>query len=110
MRALTADTFRAEEKMSFFVWTVIVGVIGWGATLAMKSGTSNHHVLHLAIGIAGALLGGLLMTAPERITIVQTNDINGLSLLVSFFIAMALSMIANLWHRVHLQDEAEMDR
>jgi uncharacterized membrane protein YeaQ/YmgE (transglycosylase-associated protein family) len=104
----TAPTF-AEEKMSFFIWTVVVGVIGWGASLAMKSDVSHHHVLHVSIGVSGALLGGFLMATPARVIMGQSDNISILSLLVSFFIALALSMIANLWDRVNAQDDAEMD-
>jgi uncharacterized membrane protein YeaQ/YmgE (transglycosylase-associated protein family) len=95
--------------MSFFIWTVVVGVIGWSVSLAMKSDASNHHVWHMSIGISGALLGGVLMATPIRISMVQADNVSVLSLLVSFFIALALSMIANLWHRVNAQDDVEMD-
>lgn len=95
--------------MSFFIWTMLVGVIGWVASLAMKSDESNHHLLHVSIGVSGALLGGWLMATPTRVSVVQTDETSVLSLLVSFFIALALSMIANLWDRVSAQDDVEMD-
>lgn len=95
--------------MSFFIWTVVVGVIGWGASLAMKGDGSNHHVSHLIIGISGALLGGFLMATPVRVSMTQADNVSVLPLLVSFCIALALSMIANLWHRVNAQDAVEMD-
>jgi uncharacterized membrane protein YeaQ/YmgE (transglycosylase-associated protein family) len=95
--------------MSFLIWTVLVGVIGWVASLVMKSDASNRHFLHASIGVSGALLGGFLMATPERANVVQPDDINILSLLASFFIALALSMIANLWDRVSTEDDAELD-
>jgi uncharacterized membrane protein YeaQ/YmgE (transglycosylase-associated protein family) len=95
--------------MSFFIWTVLVGIIGWSASFAMRSDASNHPVLHVSIGVSGALLGGLLMSTPIRIDPGQTENFSILSLLVSFFMALALSMIANLWDRVNAQDDAEMD-
>ncbi|OGB23183.1 MAG: hypothetical protein A3I66_09310 [Burkholderiales bacterium RIFCSPLOWO2_02_FULL_57_36] len=95
--------------MSFFIWTVVVGIIGWVASFAMKSEVSNHHVLHVSIGVSGALLGGWLMATPARAHFGQTDETSVLSLLASFFIALALSMIANLWDRVNVQDDVEMD-
>ena len=96
--------------MSFYIWTVLVGIVGWGASLAMRSEESNRHVLHVLIGVSGALLGGWLMATPVRGNVVaQTAEVSVLSLLVSFFIALALSMIANLWERVSAQEDAELD-
>lgn len=95
--------------MSFFIWTVLVGIVGWGASLTMRSEESHRHVLHVLIGVSGALAGGWLMAIPAQGSAVQTADISILSLLVSFFIALALSMIANLWDRVSAQDDAETD-
>lgn len=95
--------------MSYFIWTVLVGIIGWGASLVMRSDNSNHHVLHVSIGVTGAVLGGWLMAMPVRTIASQAEGIDILSLLVSFFIALALSMMANLWDRVNALDDAEMD-
>ena len=95
--------------MSFFIWTVLVGIIGWGASLAMRSEASHRHGLHVSISVSGALLGGWLMAVPAYINMEHANEVGVLSLLVSFFIAWALSMIANLWERVSVQDDAEMD-
>lgn len=95
--------------MSFFIWTILVGIIGWAASLAMKGDASNRHIAHASLGVSGALLGGWLMATPVRITMGPSEDISVLSLLVSFFIALALSMIANLWDRVIGQDDVEMD-
>lgn len=96
--------------MSFFIWTMVVGVMGWSASLAMKSDASPHHVWHVSIGVSGALLGGLLMKTPVTWGANgRPDDTSILSLLVSFFIALALSMIANLWDRVSTQDDVEMD-
>lgn len=95
--------------MSFFIWTILVGIVGWVASLAMRSDISNRHVLHVSIGVSGALMGAWLMATPARVGIMQTEETSVLSLLVSFFIALALSLIANLWDRVSAQDDVEMD-
>ena len=95
--------------MSYFVWTVFAGILGWGASLAMRSGVSNHHLLHASIGVTGALLGGWLMSTPLRAALESADEISILSLLVSFFIALAFSMMANLWDRVSTMDDVEMD-
>jgi uncharacterized membrane protein YeaQ/YmgE (transglycosylase-associated protein family) len=100
---------RRGKIMSLFLLTVVVGLIGWGASLVLRSGVSTFHLGHMSIGVSGALLGGFLMETPARISPAHSDSISVLSLLVSFFIALALSLIANLWHRVSIQDDAEMD-
>jgi uncharacterized membrane protein YeaQ/YmgE (transglycosylase-associated protein family) len=96
--------------MSLIIWTVLVGIVGWGTARAMRNEASSaHHVMQAAICISGALLGGWLMAMPNQRGMVQTDEVSILSLLVSFFIALGLSMIANLWDRVSAQDDAELD-
>ncbi len=95
--------------MSLFIWTVVAGFFGWAASIAMQGNASNHRIMHASIGISGAVLGGLLMSTPIRINPSAPDEFSLLSLMVSFFMALALSMIANLWHRVSVQDDAEMD-
>jgi uncharacterized membrane protein YeaQ/YmgE (transglycosylase-associated protein family) len=101
--------FLQGEDMSFFIWTALVGIIGWGASLAMKTDSSHRRVLHMSIGVLGAFLGGWLMMPRMHSGLEPVQDVDILSLLVSFFIALALSMIAKLWERVNAQDDPELD-
>ena len=44
--------------MNLIIWLVVGGVIGWLASLIMKTDAQQGLVLNVVVGIVGALLGG----------------------------------------------------
>ena len=46
--------------MNILIWLVIGGVIGWLASLVMRTDGQQGIVLNIVVGIVGALLGGWL--------------------------------------------------
>jgi uncharacterized membrane protein YeaQ/YmgE (transglycosylase-associated protein family) len=47
--------------MNLIIWLVIGGVIGWLASIVMKTNAQQGIVLNVVVGIIGAVLGGWLM-------------------------------------------------
>jgi uncharacterized membrane protein YeaQ/YmgE (transglycosylase-associated protein family) len=81
--------------MNLIIWLVIGGVIGWLASIVMKTNAQQGIVLNVVVGIIGAVLGGWLM---GRGTI-NNADLSLPSLLVSFVGAVVLLAIVNLIRR-----------
>jgi uncharacterized membrane protein YeaQ/YmgE (transglycosylase-associated protein family) len=50
--------------MNFLSWIVIGGVIGWLASIVMKTDAQQGIVLNIIVGIVGAFLGGFLLAPP----------------------------------------------
>ena len=48
--------------MNFIIWLVIGGIIGWLASLVMRTDAQQGVVLNVVVGIIGALLGGWLIS------------------------------------------------
>jgi uncharacterized membrane protein YeaQ/YmgE (transglycosylase-associated protein family) len=46
--------------MNFIIWLVVGGIIGWLASLVMKTDAQQGIGLNIVVGIVGALLGGWL--------------------------------------------------
>ena len=46
--------------MGILAWIVLGGIAGWIASLIMKTDASQGILLNVAVGIAGAFLGGLV--------------------------------------------------
>jgi uncharacterized membrane protein YeaQ/YmgE (transglycosylase-associated protein family) len=46
--------------MNFIVWLIIGGIIGWLASIAMKTNAQMGLVANVIVGIVGAALGGWL--------------------------------------------------
>ena len=49
-----------EETMGFIVWLIVGGIVGWLASIIMKTNEQQGIMLNVAVGIAGAFLAGLV--------------------------------------------------
>ncbi|GGY11331.1 GlsB/YeaQ/YmgE family stress response membrane protein [Massilia dura] len=85
--------------MNFIIWIVIGGIIGWLASLVMKTDAQQGLFLNIVVGIVGALLGGWLLSPLFGTGTINADDFSPLSLLVSFLGAVILLAIVNLVFR-----------
>ena len=85
--------------MNFIIWIVIGGVLGWLASLVMKTDAQQGIFLNVVVGIVGALLGGWLLSPLFGTGTINTDDFSVLSLGVSFLGAVILLAIVNLVFR-----------
>ena len=47
--------------MNFIIWLVIGGIIGWLASIIMKTDGQQGIILNVVVGIVGSYLGGFLI-------------------------------------------------
>jgi uncharacterized membrane protein YeaQ/YmgE (transglycosylase-associated protein family) len=85
--------------MNFIIWIVIGGVLGWLASLVMKTDSQQGIFLNVVVGIIGAMLGGWLLAPLLGTGTINQNDFSIASLFVSFLGALVLLMIVNLIRR-----------
>ncbi len=85
--------------MNFIIWLVVGGVLGWLASLVMKTDAQQGLLLNIVVGIIGALLGGWLLAPLFGTGTINQNDFSVGSLLVSFLGAVVLLAIVNLLRR-----------
>jgi len=85
--------------MSLIIWLVAGGLIGWLASLVMKTDAQQGVILNVVVGIVGALLGGWLLSPLLGATTVNQGDFSLLGLLVSFGGAIILLVVVNLFRR-----------
>ncbi len=85
--------------MNFIIWIVIGGILGWLASLVMKTDAQQGMFLNVVVGIVGALLGGWLLSPLFGTGTINTDDFSVLSLGVSFLGAVILLAIVNLVFR-----------
>ena len=81
--------------MGLIVWLIVGGVVGWLASIIMRTDAQQGIILNIVVGIVGAFIGGLIL---------GRGDINyaGLTLetfLVSLLGAIILLAIVNLVRR-----------
>ncbi|KQV90601.1 transglycosylase [Massilia sp. Root351] len=89
--------------MNFIIWIVIGGIIGWLASMVMKTDAQQGILLNMVVGIVGALLGGWLLSPLFGVSTINADDFSALSLLVSFLGAVILLGIVNLIFRGRLR-------
>jgi len=85
--------------MNFIIWIVVGGILGWLASIVMRTDASQGLLLNIIVGIVGALLGGWLLAPLFGTGTINQNDFSISSLLVSFLGAVILLAIVNLVRR-----------
>jgi uncharacterized membrane protein YeaQ/YmgE (transglycosylase-associated protein family) len=85
--------------MNFIIWIVVGGLLGWVASMIMKTDAQQGMLLNVVVGIIGALLGGWLLAPLFGTGTINQNDFSISSLLVSLLGAVILLAIVNLVRR-----------
>jgi uncharacterized membrane protein YeaQ/YmgE (transglycosylase-associated protein family) len=85
--------------MNIVIWLIVGGVIGWLASLMMRTDAQQGVLLNVVVGIVGAFIGGLLVGPLLGSGSINTSGINLPSLLVSLIGAVILLAIVNLFRR-----------
>jgi uncharacterized membrane protein YeaQ/YmgE (transglycosylase-associated protein family) len=78
---------------------VVGGVIGWLASLMMRTDAQQGILLNVVVGIVGALLGGWLISPLRGAGTINSSDFSLAGLGVSFLCAVILLAIVNLFRR-----------
>jgi uncharacterized membrane protein YeaQ/YmgE (transglycosylase-associated protein family) len=85
--------------MNFIIWLIIGGLIGWVASLIMKTDGQQGVILNVVVGIVGALLGGWLIAPMLGTGTINSNDFSIAGLAVSLLGAVILLALVNLLRR-----------
>ncbi|HEX8883658.1 MAG TPA: GlsB/YeaQ/YmgE family stress response membrane protein [Noviherbaspirillum sp.] len=85
--------------MNFIIWLVVGGIIGWLASIVMRTDAQQGMFLNIVVGIIGAMLGGFLLAPMFGTGTINQNDFSLSSLFISFLGAVVLLMIVNLFRR-----------
>jgi uncharacterized membrane protein YeaQ/YmgE (transglycosylase-associated protein family) len=85
--------------MNFIIWIVVGGLLGWVASMVMRTDAQQGMFLNIVVGIVGALLGGWLLAPLFGTGTINQNDFSLSSLLVSLLGAVILLAIVNLVRR-----------
>ena len=85
--------------MNFLIWLAVGGVIGWVASMVMKTDAQQGIFLNVIVGIVGAFLGGLLISPLVGVPSINQNAFSLGAMLVSLVGAIILLAIVNLFRR-----------
>ena len=85
--------------INFIIWIIVGGLIGWIASMIMRTDAQQGALLNIIVGIVGAFLGGLLISPLIGGGSINQGDFSLSSLLVSLLGAIILLAIVNLFRR-----------
>jgi len=85
--------------MNLIIWLVVGGILGWLASIVMKTDGQQGMILNVVVGIVGSMLGGWLISPLLGIATINQNNFSLPGLLVSFLGAVILLAIVNLYRR-----------
>jgi uncharacterized membrane protein YeaQ/YmgE (transglycosylase-associated protein family) len=85
--------------MNFIIWLIIGGIVGWLASMVMKTDAQQGVILNVVVGIVGALLGGWLISPLVGVGTINQDALSIPAILVSLVGAIILLAIVNLVRR-----------
>lgn len=85
--------------MNIIIWLVLGGVIGWVASLIMRTDARQGLLLNVVVGIVGAVLGGWFLSPLFGVSTINQGNFSLAGLLVSLLGAVVLLAIVNLIRR-----------
>ena len=85
--------------MNFVIWLVVGSIIGWIASMIMRTNAQQGMILNVVVGIVGSMLGGWLISPLVGAGTISQNDFSLGGLFVSLVGAVILLAIVNLVRR-----------
>jgi len=86
--------------MNFILWLIFGALVGWLASIVMRTDGQQGAILNIVVGIIGAFLGGFLFSMLGiGGSNINNSDFSLPSLIVSFIGAVVLLAIVNMFRR-----------
>ena len=85
--------------MNLLIWLVVGGVIGWIASMIMRTDAQQGMLLNVVVGIVGAMLGGWLVSPLLGVGTINQNNFSIGSMVVSLVGAVILLAVVNQFRR-----------
>lgn len=85
--------------MNIIIILVVGGVLGWLASIIMRTDAQQGIFLNIVVGIVGALLAGFLITPLIGGAPITTGSFDIMSLVASLIGAIVLLAVINMFRR-----------
>jgi uncharacterized membrane protein YeaQ/YmgE (transglycosylase-associated protein family) len=85
--------------MNIIIMLIVGGLIGWIASMVMRTNAQQGVILNVVVGIVGALLAGVLLAPLFGTGSITQGDFSLSGLLISLVGAIVLLAIVNLFRR-----------
>jgi uncharacterized membrane protein YeaQ/YmgE (transglycosylase-associated protein family) len=88
------------KSMNIVEWLIVGGLIGWLASMIMRTNAQQGVILNVVVGIVGALLGGWLLSPIFGVSTINQNNFSLEGVGVSLLGAVILLAVVGLFRRV----------
>ncbi|MCL4183537.1 MAG: GlsB/YeaQ/YmgE family stress response membrane protein [Burkholderiaceae bacterium] len=85
--------------MNLIIWLIVGGLVGWAASMLMRTDAQQGIVLNVVVGIVGAALAGFFLSPLLGLPTINQGVFSIGSLIVSLIGAVILLAIVNLFRR-----------
>lgn len=85
--------------MGLIIWLIVGGIIGWLASMIMRTDAQQGIVLNVVVGIIGALIGGWLIAPLIGGSTAAGAGFNVMGFISALIGAIILLAIVNLFRR-----------
>jgi len=85
--------------MNLIIWLVVGGIVGWLASMIMRTDAQQGIFLNIVVGIVGALIAGFVLTPLLGRGTINSGDFSLMGLVMSLVGAVILLGIVNLMRR-----------
>ena len=82
--------------MNFIIWLIVGGLVGWVASIIMKTNGQQGILLNVIVGIVGAFIAGYVLTPFLGISTINQNNFSMPALMVSLGGAGILLFVVSL--------------
>jgi uncharacterized membrane protein YeaQ/YmgE (transglycosylase-associated protein family) len=86
--------------INFLIWIIVGAVIGWIASIIMKTNSRQGLIADIIVGIVGAFVGGYFLSPLFNVGTINEGDFSLPALLVSLGGAVILLAISKLFRNV----------
>jgi len=86
--------------MNLIIWIAVGGIVGWIASMIMRSDAQQGALMNIVTGIAGALFGGWLIAPLVASGTINQGDFSLVGLGISLFGAIILLALVSFVRRI----------
>lgn len=89
--------------MNLLIWLIVGGLLGWLASIVMKTNGQQGIILNVVVGVVGALLAGYFLAPMFGTGTINSKDFSIAGLLVSLIGAVVLLAVVSMFQRGRLR-------
>jgi uncharacterized membrane protein YeaQ/YmgE (transglycosylase-associated protein family) len=86
--------------INFLIWIIVGAVIGWVASLIMRTNSRQGLIADIIVGIVGAFIGGYFLSPIFNVSTINEGNFSIPALLVSLGGAVILLAISKLFRNI----------